>query len=315
MYKSGNLQAQPNLVSYVTLINSIVRSNQRGSAQVAEETLHEMYKEYKAGSITIPPNARIVTSVIDCWQKSGERDAGERAERLLDWLLEIYGEERHDSLQPNEYTFNSGAFLRRGDHRFGTCHVLSSCAPRIYLVYTIVISAWARTRKFGKAARAKAILSKMIQLKDAGIISASPNAHCYTAVINSCAYCENDSLDKSLSLRIAIETYKELLNSNHEGPNQITFSTFLTALQNLMPPNEKRAVAIRTIFKRCADDGLVSDLVLRRLQSSLSQDQLRKVLGKTVVSPEGTVNAEQIPLIWRRNVNDLRPRRSARQEA
>lgn len=111
MYISGNLNAQPNLVTYVTLINSIVRSEQAGSAQMAEETLFEMYEEYKVGSIAVPPNARIVTSVIDCWQKSGERDAGERAEELLNWLLEIYDKEKDDSLQPNEYTFNSGASL------------------------------------------------------------------------------------------------------------------------------------------------------------------------------------------------------------
>lgn len=110
MYKAGNLDAQPNLVSYVTLINSISRSQKPGSAERAEEALYEMYEEFKSGSIAIPPNARLVTSVIDSWQKSGDRNAGERAEDLLDWLLEIYKIEGDESLQPNEYTFNSGEF-------------------------------------------------------------------------------------------------------------------------------------------------------------------------------------------------------------
>lgn len=108
MYKCGNVEAQPNLVSYATLVNSISRSEQPGSAEKAEEILHQMYEEYKSGSIAVPPNARLVTSVIDSWQKSGDRNAGERAEDLLDWLLEIYEAEGIDSLQPNEYTFNSG---------------------------------------------------------------------------------------------------------------------------------------------------------------------------------------------------------------
>jgi hypothetical protein len=108
MYKAGNGNARPNLVSYVTLINSIARSEQPGSAEKAEKTLFEMYEDYKSGSIAIPPNARLVTSVIDSWQKSGDRNAGERAEELLDWLLKLYEAEGDESLQPNEYTFNSG---------------------------------------------------------------------------------------------------------------------------------------------------------------------------------------------------------------
>jgi hypothetical protein len=282
MYKAGNFYARPNLISYVTLINSIARSEQPGSAEKAEKTLFEMYEDYKAGSIAMPPNARLVTSVIDSWQKSGDRNAGERAEDLLDWLLEIYKVEGDVSLQPNEYTFNS------------------------------VISAWARTRKFGKAARAKAILTRMIELKETGVIVAAPNAHCYTAVINSCAFCENDSVEKNQALRIAVETYKEMLAADAEGPNQITFSTLITALRNLMPADETRATAIQTIFKKCADKGHVSDLFLRRVQSSLSMDQLQKLLGDEVLSPEGTVDMDRIPSKWKRNVNVIKMKQPAR---
>lgn len=276
MYKCGNVEAQPNLVSYATLVNSISRSEQPGSAEKAEEILHQMYEEYKSGSIAVPPNARLVTSVIDSWQKSGDRNAGERAEDLLDWLLEIYEAEGIDSLQPNEYTFNS------------------------------VISAWARTRKFGKAARAKAILNRMVELKETGVITAVPNAHCYTSVINSCAYCEKDSLEKRQALRIAIETYKEMLASGAEGPNQLTFSTLVAALRNLMPPDEKRAAAIQTVFKKCADDGQVSDLFLRRVQSSLNMDQLITLVGNDVISLEGRVDINQIPSKWRRNTSEAK---------
>lgn len=121
-------------------------------------------------------------------------------------------------------------------------------------------------------------------------------------------------LDKRLSLRIAIDTYKELLESEAR-PNQITFSSFLTALRNLMPPDQKRAAVIESIFKKCANDGFVSDLVLRRLESSLNRDQLRKVLGDSVVSSQGAVKLEEIPSIWRRNLEDSKPRQSARQVA
>lgn len=174
-----------------------------------------------------------------------------------------------------------------------------------------VISAWARTRKFGKAARAKAILTRMIELKEEGVIAVAPNAHCYTAVINSCAFCENDSLEKRQALRIAVETYKEMVSADAEGPNQITFSTLITALRNLMPPDETRVAAIETIFKKCADEGHVSDLFLRRVQSSLSLDQLQKLVGDQVASGEGKLDIKQIPLKWRRNVGEFKAKQPA----
>jgi hypothetical protein len=181
-----------------------------------------------------------------------------------------------------------------------------------FVAYGKVISAWARTRKFGKAARAKAILNRMTELKETGVIAAAPNAHCYTAVINCCAYCENDSVEKSQALRIAVETYKEMLAADVEGPNQITFSMLITALRNLMPADETRELAIRTIFKKCADEGHVSDLFLRRVQSSLTMVQLQKLVGNEVFSCEGIVDINQIPSKWRRNVDVINTKQPVR---
>lgn len=176
----------------------------------------------------------------------------------------------------------------------------------------LVISAWARSRKFGKAARAKGVLNRMIDLNNAGIISASPNTHCYTAVINSCAFCEKDSLEKRQALRIAIETYKELLERVPEGANEVSFSTVVTALRNLLPPDDTRASAIQSIFKKCAEEGHVSDLFLRQVQSSLSEVQLHRLIGPKLLSAEGKVDFEQIPSKWRRNVGRTTTRQTTR---
>jgi hypothetical protein len=143
----------------------------------------------------------------------------------------------------------------------------------------------------------------MQELSESGIIRATPNVHCYTAVINSCAYCGNDSIEQRQALRIAIETYKEMLEAGRDGPNHITFSTLLTALRNLMPPDDIRALAIETVFKRCASDGYVTDDVLRRLMSSLSMDQLHKLVGTTVIRADGSIDISAIPAEWTRQSN------------
>ena len=66
---------------------------------------------------------------------------------------------------------------------------------------------WERTRKFNKTIRGRAILDKILELNKSGDISAMPNNYCCTVVINSCAYSEDDELEKQVALRIAIKSY------------------------------------------------------------------------------------------------------------
>lgn len=154
-YLAGNISARPNLISYVTLINAHAGSSEKGSAKKAQDVLFEVFDEYKRGSTGLKPNAQMVSIVVEAWQKSGERDAGEHAEALLNWIIATYEDLQDESFRPNEYIFSS------------------------------TISAWSKSRKVGKMIRARQVLNKMIKLKEQGVVTASPNTHCYTAVINS----------------------------------------------------------------------------------------------------------------------------------
>lgn len=154
-FLAGNISARPNLISYVTLINAHAASLEKGSAKRAQDVLFEVFEEYKQGSTGLKPNAQMVSIVIEAWQKSGERDAGEHAEALLNWMIAAYQDLQDDSFRPNEYIFSS------------------------------TISAWSKSRKVGKMVRARQVLNKMITLKEQGVVTASPNTYCYTAVINS----------------------------------------------------------------------------------------------------------------------------------
>lgn len=149
----------------------------------------------------------------------------------------------------------------------------------------------------------------MIEMYESGKLSAKPNTHCYTAVINSCAYCEKDEVEKREALQIAIDTYKDLVSSGYDQPNQITFSTLITALRNLMPNSPKRTQVIGNVFRKCADNGHVEEFVIRRLQSSLSVAYLRELLGDDAVADDGSVNIDQLPAEWRRNARVITPRR------
>jgi hypothetical protein len=106
----------------------------------------------------------------------------------------------------------------------------------------------------------------MIELHESGGLSACPNTICYTAVINSCAYCENDDMEKREALRIAIGTYKDLENSRYGSPNHVTYSNLLTALRNLLPISQKRSVAIQDVFLSAVKNGYVDQVVVQRVK-------------------------------------------------
>jgi hypothetical protein len=273
MHKSGNTKARPNFISVVVLVDAIVKSDQDGAAEKAEKIVLDMYESYKTGESTIKPNTMLVTSVIDCWNRSGESNAGERAEALLDWLIQTYKEQDMDEdLMPNEFSFAAA------------------------------ISAWSRSRKFGKAFRAKAILDKMVAMSESGSIKAAPNSYCYTSVINSCAYCIDDSVEKRDSLQVFVDVYKQMNTVEDMELSHVTFATVLLALRNLLEPGEKRSSAARTVFKKVIEKGLCSVPVLNRLKSVVDGDEFRDIVGRNVVGDNGFIDLQVLPADWTCNV-------------
>ena len=272
-YKSGNVAARPNLHSFVTLLYAVVNSGRPGAPQQAENLLRSMYQDYLNGNASAKPNTQAITLVIDSWAKSGARDAGEKAEALLDWMIELYDETKDESFKPNPVTWNAA------------------------------VNAWAKSRVFGKAHRAKRVLDRMVQMYESDQDKAKPNTFVFTAVVNAAAYTVGDVNEKQDAFRIAASTFSDLENSNYGKPNHVTFGAYMTACRNLIPEGDSRALAVGDVFKKCCKVGMVNDLVLQRVQSALSADQLRNLL-KTAATPDGAIDVESLPFEWRRNVND-----------
>lgn len=272
MYKSGNKAAEPNFVSYVTLVDCLKISGGVEAARQAEKILRSMYQSYQLGDSDFKPNTQLVSTVIALWSKSGDFNAGERAETLLFWLLEIYDKEKEPQLMPSAYPFASA------------------------------ISAWAKSRKFGKATRAKAILDKMKSSYVSGIVESPPNIYCYTAVINACAYVERDPIEKRNALHVLLASYKAMNSDEDVVPNNVTFSTVLTALRNLLPDDDKRADATRKVFHKCIDLGMCDRSVTQRLQTLLKREQLIELVGEERVDEDEAVIFELLPEEWTRHI-------------
>ena len=140
----------------------------------------------------------------------------------------------------------------------------------------------------------------MKALHESGAIAAAPNTYCYTSVINSCAYCIDDASEKGDALKIALTTYKESERNPKLGkPNHVTYATMLAALNHLLDPSPQRTAAMGSIFKRCCVTGQVDQLVLRRLETSLTTSELRELCSESLVAPDGSIRKEKMPAEWR----------------
>lgn len=272
-YKAGNEGARPNLHTYVTLLYAVVHSKRKGAPVQAEKLLRAMYVDYTNGNTSAKPNTQAITLVMDCWAKSGEQNAGEKAEVLLDWLFELHGADKDESFKPNQMSWNAA------------------------------INAWAKSRVFGKASRAKALLDRMVQLYESDNEAAMPNTFIYTAVVNAAAYTIGDATEKANAFQIATNAFKDLGKSSYGKPNQVTYTAYMTACRNLIPDLDSRASTLEVVFKKCCQDGMVNALVLQRVQSALTRDQLDSLLGDASVS-EGKVTISSLPAEWKRNVQD-----------
>lgn len=306
LYQQGNDDCRPNQFAYATLIHAYAKSKTIEGALQAEQLLQTVAQEYKAqiqqakvanhqqgvktktaaslsssssSEFWVVPNTQLVTAAIDCWQKSGAVDAGHRAEALLNWMIEMAEEAEQDlttmamakEMWPNSYSFASA------------------------------IAAWARTSSPGKATRARQLLVRMSQLYRDGKIDGPPNTYCFTSVINSCAYCRADELEMKSSLEIAIQTYKEMMKSDSTAiPTHVTFSTFLTALRNLVPRGKERTQAAKTVFEAAIQRGQVDPLVVRKTQSAV--EDWKDFIPSYCFDKGGAVQADKIPRDWSRNV-------------
>jgi hypothetical protein len=269
-YKAGNAAARPNLHSFVTLLYAIVNSGKPGAPQQAENLLKTMYQDYLNGNHSAKPNTQAITLVIDCWAKSGNREAGQKAESLLNWMIDIYENTKDISFKPNPVTWNA------------------------------VVNAWAKSRVFGKAIRAKQVLDRMVNLYEANHEEAKPNTFVYTAVVNAAAYTIGDYQEKQDAFRIAKRTLTALENSSYGEPNQVTFGAYVTACRNLIPEGKSRLAAVSEVFQKCCQEGMVNDMILQRLHSALSTDEL-KILMDNCVTIDGCINSKALPAEWRRN--------------
>ncbi len=148
-YKNGNESAKPNAISYCSLIDAYIKSNDSGSLDRAEEIYDSICKAHSQGNTDVKPSKVLTNQIMDALAKQG---FGEKSQQLLTNLCDLYEESGDPDMQPDARS------------------------------YTIAINAWAKSRNFTKATKARHILDRMVTSYKAGNVDAKPNVFAYTGM-------------------------------------------------------------------------------------------------------------------------------------
>lgn len=262
---TASYNAMLNCLSKSGSRNSLARALFRNAPDRAEALLGEMEAESAKGNKRIRPDVISYTSTISALARSKDRTAPYRAMKILA-RMEAKAASGDQSVRPNSIT------------------------------YTAAIKCWARSRDKVKAIQAKSLLDWCEEQYRRGNPDARPTVVIYNQVLNACAYTAGSGDDKIMeeAFKIGCFAFEELRRSTYIRPNHISFANFLDVVSKLMPEGDLHDELIGNILKGCIREGVVSNLVIRRLRGATSADLFKSLLGDA--------NARSLPQHWTRNL-------------
>lgn len=314
--RTGNEDVRPNSYNFNSVISAWANKGGGDAAFRAENILERMELLYRqTGQEEVKPSTVTYNAVIDAWAKSGEIDGAHRAELLLGHMMELYETGHNVDAKPNVRSFNSvlNAWAKSGhpDAPMRSREVLSrmeELANRNWddvlpdaTSFATVINAYARSNTYGKAANAYDIYLYMKEMYDAtGITRLRPNNIIYNSVLNACAFTIGDFEEQSRAMDIANSMLMGLDGSPYGIPDQITYGTYLKVISNQMEPSKARNQIAETVFRKCARDGMVGEMVLRQLREmGMADEDYEKLVG---ISIWDAPNLSDLPSSWTCNV-------------
>ena len=313
---TGDKEVRPNSITYVTLIDGLVRQNAPNAAQRAQETVDRMVKLYAKGSDLdfVRPSRIVFNSLINAWSRCSEPRSAQKAEQILKWMETQY-QAGDKYVKPDEVTF-CGVLNAWANHAESggaqraqqIMEHMESLAPQergfpqTVVCYNIVIKAWARSGDPNAIQHVQRLLERL-----EGHNSLHPDTTTYSSIINCCAYYNGDHKGRGQVLSFALQTFEKLCGSQDERPNHITYGTLFKAVSKLTDAGKDRDELVETLFHRCCSDGQVDAFVLSQVRNACSA----RVFQELVFEPIGVHGAKgeanirtilrKMPSAWARN--------------
>ncbi|EEC48787.1 predicted protein [Phaeodactylum tricornutum CCAP 1055/1] len=270
LWANGDRSLPPNNRVFNMVINAHAKKvNDRSAARKAEKILLRM-----RASPSCQPDIITITSILECWSKSGDPDAPLRAETLLQEAFDEYYKTRERAMMPNLRTF------------------------------TMAILCFAQNQ--GSTVKARALLTQLVDLyEETQDPELKPNEYPFNYVLNCAA---NSLENQTQAFQIATQTYQQMRQSPTVRPDSFTYNFWLKCCNNLLPPSELRAKCVSYAFDECKKDGLLTKEVLTRLFQGNPPALVDELLELTATPATAATHPSHVRPSYRTlSVQDLNP--------
>jgi len=287
----------PDIITYNTVLSAWSHCGKKNAAPRAEKIVKELVMEQQKNQeidseygqkTLVVANTITFNTVLHAWSKSKLTGATDRAEILLEYMIQSNNSE----IKPDIYSF------------------------------TCVMDTWAKSKEPNKALRTQKLLDRLIEMHEEALENRDkrkadallPTQIPYNTVLNACAFSalQTPQEEQREAMQIAVDTYKAMSSrkssSRRKGNERIvsrdtvTYGLMLKSIANLMPKGTVRSRMALQIFQECCDDGLVGFIVWNAMRRAVPSKLLQEAYG--FKRQCGSLEVEDLPKKWTANCRD-----------
>jgi hypothetical protein len=224
--EAGNTKATPHTDDYNCMLEGWARSGEGVfAAERCEQILTAMQGLYEEGDANVQPDLSSFKVAIMAWRQCQTDYSAGRAQRVLEWMVELHQEEKNDLALPD-----------------------SDC-------FDIVLQSWARNRLPDAPKRAEKLLGVMEELYQATELPRlRPRTLSFNAVLSAWGKSKDeDAWKRSLDILSFMEKLHSIEKNDRVAPDIVTYHIVLGALAksgNAKAVAPKAGAIIRSIEKQ-----------------------------------------------------------------
>jgi pentatricopeptide repeat protein len=227
----------PDTRSYTMVLNAWARCERReqtgDAAKRAQDILFSMIHSYRDG-VDVKPNLVSFTTCIAAWARCKDENAPEKAERLLDTLIELYKESGDKDFEPTVEAGNAVITAWARAYRLDsterailTFEKLKNFAEPDQITYNAVLSAYSKAGMGRKATEMLEWMEEISETDDGRKLQ--PDIISYNSVLAALA--KDPEAGSNERAEALLERMERLSKSGktYARPNKISFTTVIDA--------------------------------------------------------------------------------------
>lgn len=301
---------------YVSVMYAWANSSSPAAPEKCEGVLRQLESAFLAADRdpSLLPNSSAYRALIDAWMKNGPRQAGERANGILEQAQAAAKQGMAESPDNRLFTAVMAAHWKSGDRNAaskieGTLKVMrdayesgNMAAKPDAKALTILLHAYAISDMDDKAAVAWRQLQEMCDAYEQGDVDMRPTSHSFAAVLNACAFTRTDvSALREKAVQIALTVMNTLDEGTYDHPNEFTYRNLFQVFGRQIDNMKERTRIAGIIFHRCCQEGHVNSWIIKEIRESVPELYAKL--------PFDAKKRPQLPAQWTRRSKEARPTR------